>query len=361
MGNTAPVASKDSGNASAPEVGIAWGHSCMQGWRDDMEDAHFAMEALPGDGWEDTAAFGIMDGHGGKLVAEFCKRYLPENIGRGSSQDPNESLISAFQRMDEILLGGAQYLSEGMLPIARAAERSGCTCVVALVRLDSIVVANAGDCRAVLCRQGRALPLSMDHVPHLPWELERIHRAGGRVVQDRGCFRVNGTVNVSRAIGDLENKRNPRVKQSQQALVSTPDVVVQQRDAGDEFLLLACDGVWEVLGNDRAVEFVRERLPTYMKGGITLSNIVEELMSSCLSSWLPATQGVGGDNMTAILVVFGPAGLAVGRASQAALASPLPSKDQIGSRLLSSADCNDGQASRGCFESRHLLARFCGK
>merc|ERR1719476_703845 len=76
----------------------------------------------------------------------------------------------------------------------------GCTAVVCCVHGDSIVVANAGDSRAVLCRRGKAIDLSEDHKPNLPQELARITRAGGRIVEQRTLgptqYRVNGNLNL---------------------------------------------------------------------------------------------------------------------------------------------------------------------
>lgn len=76
---------------------------------------------------------------------------------------------------------------------------SGCTAVVALLSGRDLYVANAGDSRCVVCRDGKALDMSLDHKPEDKEELERIRKAGGRVTMDG---RVNGGLNLSRAIGD---------------------------------------------------------------------------------------------------------------------------------------------------------------
>ena len=82
------------------------------------------------------------------------------------------------------------------------AALSGSTAVVAVVTSEYIIVANCGDSRAVLCRGGRAIPLSCDHKPDRPDELARIEAAGGRVVFVNGA-RVEGILAMSRAIGNL--------------------------------------------------------------------------------------------------------------------------------------------------------------
>lgn len=361
----------------------------MQGWRPEMEDAHFTIGSLRGKGWEDTAAFGVMDGHGGHQVAHFCKRLLPQQIAKGPSQDPKESLMAAFQKMDELLMGGAKHLPEKHLPVAEAAEDSGCTCIVSLVQPDTIIVANAGDSRAVLCRAGKAVSLSEDHKPHLEKEHERIRKAGGKLTRTkRGAnthYRLNGDLNLSRAIGDLQHKRNPKLKWREQAVVSTPDVVFHRRSPEDEFLLMACDGIWDCLENQEAVDLVREMLPDYLDEERPFSGILEDLMSRIISSDLEKSSGRGGDNMTIILIVFGEAGsyaervaprsggtvgataltLQTGATGATAFQSPakaLHFADCDSSLLASSTQASErSEACRGCLLLRQWLYKFCSK
>lgn len=333
-----PVTIKESGDGGAESKGLAWGHSCMQGWRVQMEDAHFAIHALEGEGWADTAAFAVMDGHGGKEVALFCEQCLPAEICKGRSSDAPSALIDAFHRMDEMLndeeqssdtlrtlSGNRSLVHLGAKASAVNPDWVGCTCVVCLVRSNVIIVANAGDSRAVLSRGRRAVPLSEDHKPNLPGEHDRIHRAGGSVERRQVGpivqFRVNGNLNLSRSIGDLEYKKNPCLAPSEQMICSTPDVATFERESADEFMIVACDGVWDVLSNQEAVDFVHERLPTWLRAGRPLSGIMEELLDHCLSPDLSLTNGLGGDNMTAMLVVFDQATLAA-RAAQDPLSDP---------------------------------------
>jgi len=317
---SAPITKKDSGDGKNEHKGLSWGYSCMQGWRVSMEDAHFAVPTLQGEGWLETAAFGVMDGHGGKEVALFCEQQLPGEIARGSSADPPGALVAAFERIDEVLLGedGAANLAAvsgngvlaqlGLDTPTVSPDLVGCTCVVCLVRPDVIVVGNAGDSRAVLSRYGLAVPLSEDHKPNLPRETDRIHKAGGVVIRQQvGTivqFRVNGNLNLSRSIGDLQYKRNSDLMASEQMISATPDVQTFQRQEDDEFLIIACDGIWDVLGSQEAVDFVRERLPERLRAGLPLSGLMEEMLDHCISPDLAATNGLGGDNMTAMLVVF---------------------------------------------------------
>lgn len=313
-----PVVHKESGDGSSLSKCLAWGYSSMQGWRPRMEDAHFAIDSLDAENWADTACFGVLDGHGGLEVAHLCEELLPSAIAAGCRQAAGDALVSAFQKMDEILLDESQldFLrsftgdSRGGpdAPPLLSPNRVGCTAVVCLVQESQIVVANVGDSRVVLSRRGLAIPLSEDHKPNFPAEADRIRKAGGTVVRfEVGPivqYRINGNLNLSRSIGDLEYKRNSFLPPCEQIISSEPDLVTCQREAGDEFLLLACDGIWEVLDRQDAVDFVRQRLPRHYGERKPLSWIMEELLDRCLSPDLRKTDGLGGDNMTAMLVLL---------------------------------------------------------
>lgn len=292
-----------------------------------MEDAHFMIPALPAP-WGPTAAFGVFDGHGGDAVAHFCEKFMPQEITRGSSEDVPGSLTRAFHRMDEMLgdpdrLKEVRALSNYGTPKALSAHPDwmGCTAVVCCIDPTQIYVANAGDSRAVLCREGECIPLSEDHKPNMPSERARIIEAGGTVTkQEVGPivqFRINGHLNLSRSVGDLEYKKNINLQPDEQMICSTPEVQVVERTPGDEFIILACDGIWDVLSSEEVVDFIRVRLlsssrPSKSVNSSTdpcLSGIVEELLDRCLSRDLAKTHGLGGDNMTAVLVTLTAGGI----------------------------------------------------
>ncbi|CAK9051196.1 unnamed protein product [Durusdinium trenchii] len=188
---------------------------------------------------------------------------------------------------------------------AWGARRVGCTAAICLVQVESILVANVGDSRVVLSQRGQAVPLSEDHKPNLPRERERIERAGGVVEQQQAgpltTFRINGNLNLSRSIGDLDYKNDLQLPPGEQIISSVPDVLEHRRDAADEFVLIASDGIWDRIGSQEAVDFVRRKL---QEGGETsLSQIMEDLLDECFSPDLMKTGGLGGDNMTALLVL----------------------------------------------------------
>merc|ERR1712039_447157 len=106
------------------------------------------------------------------------------------------------------------------------------------------------------------------------------------------------------SIGDMNYKKNPHLAPSEQTITSTPDICSFPREPDDEFLILACDGIWDVLSSQDAVDFVKARLESRLSQGRPLSSICEEMMDFCISPDLQATQGIGGDNMTAVIVLL---------------------------------------------------------
>lgn len=183
---------------------------------------------------------------------------------------------------------------------ARPGHDSGCTAVVAVLRDTKLYVANAGDSRCVVCRDGKAIEMSFDHKPEDECERKRIENAGGQVTRDG---RVNNGLNLSRAIGDHSYKVNKSLPLSEQMITSLPDLKSLDIDRSkDKFMVLACDGIWNFMSSQEVCDYVQERLDAnYAK----LSLICEELFMHCLA---PNTEGdgTGCDNMTCIIITFNP-------------------------------------------------------
>lgn len=172
-------------------------------------------------------------------------------------------------------------------------ELAGTTAISVLIKDKKLYCANVGDSRAVASVKGATEPLSEDHKPNNPEESTRIAKAGGWVEYNR----VNGNLALSRALGDFVFKRNTSMKAEEQMVIALPDVETKTINEDWEFIILACDGIWDVVTNDEAVEFVRRRIGL----GLEPEVICEELMGSCLA---PDCQmgGLGCDNMTVIIV-----------------------------------------------------------
>lgn len=125
-----------------------------------------------------------------------------------------------------------------------------CTAVSAVIVDRKLIVANVGDSRAVLCHEGKAVQLSVDHKPNLFAEKERIESLGGMVIW-AGTWRVGGVLAVSRAFGDRPLKKY---------VVAQPySTIIEELTVGHEWLILATDGVWDVITNEEAVQMVRQQ------------------------------------------------------------------------------------------------------
>ncbi|PUZ65685.1 hypothetical protein GQ55_3G244400 [Panicum hallii var. hallii] len=191
-----------------------------------------------------------------ELVAdEYNKAGSGEGAAAAGAAEPawKEVMEKGFARMDDEAASWAATRSGNDLACrcelqkpARC-DHAGSTALVAVVGSTSVVVASAGDSRAVLSRGGVPVPLSVDHKPDRPDELERIQAAGGRVIFWDGA-RVLGVLAMSRAIGDGYLK--PFV-------TAEPEVTVTERTDEDECLILASDGLWDVVTNEMACEVVR--------------------------------------------------------------------------------------------------------
>ncbi|KAL3633130.1 hypothetical protein CASFOL_026114 [Castilleja foliolosa] len=275
---------------------LRYGLSSMQGWRATMEDAC-------------------------KEVSKFCAKFLHRQVMEHEAYvagDLNTSLKKAFLRiMDQMMCGktGQKELallrgkdgqpSEDTGQTDRWPEEvqeilsgyhgpsAGTTACVAIIRNNQLLVANAGDSRCVMSRKGQAYDLSKDHKPDIAAEKRRILEAGGYVQYGR----VNGSLNLARAIGDMEMKQNKSLPAEKQIVTADPDIVTIDRSDDDEFLIIACDGIWDCMSSQQAVDFVKEQLKTEKK----LSMVCERTFDRCLA---PSSGQEGCDNMTMILVQF---------------------------------------------------------
>jgi protein phosphatase 1G len=333
-----PITEKETAAGAADH--FRFGIASHQGWRKTQEDAHLAEQLT-----DEHHIFGVFDGHGGPEVARFCAKLLPRELKSHAAfqqGDHESSLVAVFHRMDELLTAdegrahlealrprgdddglGAQeealailrkYMSlqegngngngAGSLNPPTTSEddiQAGTTAVVALLSKETVYVANAGDSRAVLSRANQAVPLSQDHKPAAVTERERIIAAGGFVSEIGGICRVNGNLSLSRAIGDLRYKQNRDLHPSQQIVTATPDVHRVELTPEDQFIVLACDGIWDVMSNQQVVDFVNAGLAQ----GREPTAIAIELLDACVASDPRETRGIGCDNMTCCIIVLG--------------------------------------------------------
>ncbi|CAA2973522.1 probable phosphatase 2C 50 isoform X1 [Olea europaea subsp. europaea] len=265
-----------------------WGLTSICGRRPEMEDAvatvprflKVPLQMLIGDHVHDgmtqplshltTHFFGVYDGHGGSQVANYCRdrihsslaeelEVIMANLNDGNSKDSCEeqwrrALTECFLKVDDEIGGKAS-----LEPVAP--ETVGSTAVVAIVCSSHIIVANCGDSRAVLCRGKEPMALSVDHKPNREDEYARIEAAGGKVIQWNG-HRVFGVLAMSRSIGDRYLKP---------WIIPDPEVMFIPRTREDDCLILASDGLWDVMTNEEACDMARKRILVWHKNnGATL-------------------------------------------------------------------------------------------
>lgn len=262
------------------------GSSSMQGWRINMEDAHTHILSLPED--KEASFFAVYDGHGGANVAQYagCKAHEKiVNTAAYKKGDIENALRTGFMSIDEDMLKDETMKD----------DLAGSTAICALIKNGVIYTGNVGDSRAICSVKGEVQQLSFDHKPSNELESKRIISAGGWVEFNR----VNGNLALSRALGDFVFKKNEKKSAEEQIVTAYPDVTVERLTPEHEFLVLACDGIWDVLSNQEVIDFVRGRLAQKMEPHI----ICEDLMMRCLA---PDCQmgGLGCDNMTVVLVCF---------------------------------------------------------
>uniref|UniRef100_A0A8C9XMN7 Protein phosphatase 1G n=1 Tax=Sander lucioperca TaxID=283035 RepID=A0A8C9XMN7_SANLU len=239
-----------------------------------------------------------------------CKERITKLLRDGSEEEEGDS--SEMEEEEDTEEGEEDSEDEeeeemclpGMDGKEEPGSDSGTTAVVALIRGKQLIVANAGDSRCVVSERGKAVDMSYDHKPEDELELARIKNAGGKVTMDG---RVNGGLNLSRAIGDHFYKRNKALPPEEQMISAMPDVKVLTLNGDHDFMVIACDGIWNVLSSQEVVDFISERINKPDENGKVrvLSCIVEELLDHCLA---PDTSGdgTGCDNMTCIIVTLRP-------------------------------------------------------
>lgn len=237
--NTTPLFS----NSEQNKVVIRHGVGSTQGRRPYMEDTNFIFDTIRINDKNIVSAYGVLDGHGGKDCAQYAADEIPMNVTKYIRTNKNccEALFLSFNDTD------IEFLS------SNSDNNSGCTanCMVYDRKDNCFYVGNTGDTRAVLCRNSVAYDLTIDRKATDPEEIARIARNGGFVMNGR----VMGSLAVARAIGDASLK-NPRKK----ILIPDPEMSQYRPSVGDEFILIATDGLWDVMSSQQAVTFTREQL-----------------------------------------------------------------------------------------------------
>eukprot|EP00927_Polykrikos_kofoidii_P029110 TRINITY_DN25220_c0_g2_i1.p1 TRINITY_DN25220_c0_g2~~TRINITY_DN25220_c0_g2_i1.p1 ORF type:complete len:380 (+),score=68.35 TRINITY_DN25220_c0_g2_i1:84-1223(+) len=332
-----PVVHKELDDDVGPEnLRLACGS--MQGWRVSQEDAHLALPRF--DEERGLGLFGVFDGHCGGTVSGLAAKHLPDMIRKSPSfknADYGAALSEAFLTFDKYIDSkkGREAVKEEAVSIQRDLlkgvdeesvanhglnvkqlleelcadnpDNMGCTAIVVILEHENtttgkpacVHVANCGDSRAVLWdAQGRAHALSRDHKPRSAEERARVEAAGGYVTKEG---RIEGNLNLSRALGDFEYKRTRRRggRPEDQMITGVPEVRRRVLQRTDRFLLLGCDGIWETSrGSQAVVDIVRQAIPPGRRARLSVA--LRHFLEGNIAK--DGNKGLGMDNMTMVLV-----------------------------------------------------------
>lgn len=306
-------------------LALQFGVASLQGRRSTQEDRWVVLPQIKGDvapKWSTSTFVGLFDGHGG----EECSNILHEQLHSWIFRDPHDLTLTPAilqTRFEELDTYVCDYLlQKGDL------SGSTATCVI-LSPSDGVdgkiraIVAHVGDCRLVLSfRNNEVRDVTEDHRLTMSSERDRILALGGRVVNNR----VNGVMAITRAFGDLEFKgllgrksgalspstsssssmalipatvqQNPFQKEEEKIpalLTARPDIHTVELDPRvHEFLLLACDGLWDVLTSEEAAEIFRDRLRFHGNVQIAAKELAQE-----------AIRRYSNDNITVVAIWLG--------------------------------------------------------
>ncbi|KAK7293529.1 hypothetical protein RJT34_16397 [Clitoria ternatea] len=226
-----------SGGWKSEDGRLSCGYSSFRGKRVTMED-FYDIKTLK-IGGQSVCLFGIFDGHGGSRAAEYLKEHLFDNLIKHPKflTDAKLAISETYQKTDANFLDSEKDTFRD----------DGSTASTAVLVDNHLYVANVGDSRTIISKAGKAIALSEDHKPNRSDERKRIENAGG-VVMWAGTWRVGGVLAMSRAFGNRMLK---------QFVVAEPEIQDQEIDEQIELLILATDGLWDVVQNDDAVSLAR--------------------------------------------------------------------------------------------------------
>ncbi|KAK7201672.1 protein phosphatase 2C-like protein [Novymonas esmeraldas] len=302
-----------SGKTATAPISLLAGSGCVQGMRPTMEDAHFVELNAAEVRGQPVSLLAVLDGHCGRRVADLGAKWLPHYILHHAALGENNALalVESILQTDREIFHTLQTkktqqqqqqrkmgrgsgrrrrdVEEDVFDEAAGDANGGSTLIAATVYGRMLYVACLGDARAVLYDGHTTIAMSEDHKPGNTDESRRIAKCGGFVQFGRVC----GILAVSRALGDFEFKFQPSSSvdakgeerlstdfpfaatgsvasssSHNRRFISNRDLMVSNiadvrqlhlTDAS-AFLLLACDGLWDVLSNEEATEFVRDFL-----------------------------------------------------------------------------------------------------
>ena len=281
----------------------------LQGTRNRMEDAHAHHKT------QTHEYFGVFDGHGGQELAQYAADNLYNSLINNEhfTSDINKAITESFRKTHDDFKKQYGSVSYG-------------TCAsIIFIQDKTIISANAGDSRAVLSVNGKAKRLSYDHKPDLPEEKKLIEDRTGFVwLGEQHETKTLVTVtDCDPATGKLTKTKSPKMIPSRvwgQLAVSralgdyalekyiTPDPYISKHlcKGNEEFIILACDGLWDIIDDQAAVNFVRYKIAEYKKQGMNQEQISKQISVDLTNIATGETDKEinSGDNVTVTIILF---------------------------------------------------------
>ena len=237
-------------------------NSSMGNIRDYNEDTITATKIiLDGQNEKNTFFFAVYDGHGGN----GCSLYLKENLHNYIKDFSKESINEAINLSEENFIKNEALNEKGEIK-----DPSGSCGIIALIQQNKLIIANVGDSRLVIFKKSSLFFSTEDHKPGSPSEKARIEKAGGTIYQTPTLFPLHqngkeietpwrvlpGRLSVSRTFGDVEAK-NENLGGMKNVVVALPDITEIELDDDFNFIVLGCDGIFDVLSNEEILECVK--------------------------------------------------------------------------------------------------------
>ena len=205
--------------------------------------------------------FAVYDGHGGKGCSIYLKENLHNNIKEFSKQGIKEAIEITEEKFKV-----EQALNEK----GEISDSSGSCGIMAMIQNNKIIIANVGDSRLVLFKNGKVFFATEDHKPNTETEKKRIKNAGGEIYQTFTYFPLRqngreieapwrvlpGRLSVSRTFGDVEAK-DPKFGGIGGVVMALPDITEFDLDDEFNFMVIGCDGIFDVLSNEEILECVK--------------------------------------------------------------------------------------------------------
>lgn len=304
---TQPITDKHTlvGKGKCAGKDLKWAMSSMQGWRVTQEDAH--AHVMPIKSNKDLSFFGVFDGHGGSMASQYAASnvlsYIEQtdaytNFVRSGDTDPENQASAIAKALMEGFIDTDESMKE--LDVVKTGQDfSGSTGICVMITPTHYIFANTGDSRGGLVNNDRVKFTTIDQKPTDPAEVARVEAAGG-TIQDG---RVNGDLASARSFGDFRYKLDENLPPSKQQITVLPEVSIIPRSKDDQFLYLACDGIFDVMSNFECTQMLLSAMRLGCGGGVTCERILDECL---LKS--------SGDNMSLMTIMLPNAPKEVGKA-----------------------------------------------